>query len=197
MIRVSQLKLSPGHSLEELYEKTAKLLHIKREQIVRLEIRRQSVDARKKPDIRLIYVLDVKVSGISEQKCVQRCKSRDVSVVTGKRYVFPQPGERQLEHRPVIIGTGPAGLFCGYLLAVHGYRPILLERGQAVEQRCRDVETFWNGGCLDPESNVSFGEGGAGTFSDGKLNTLIKDKDGRGREALSIFVKHGAQPEIL
>ena len=72
-----------------------------------------------------------------------------------------------------------------------------MERGQAVEQRCRDVETFWNGGCLDPESNVSFGEGGAGTFSDGKLNTLIKDKDGRGREALSIFVKHGAQPEIL
>lgn len=197
MIRVSQLKLSPGHSLEELYEKTAKLLHIKREQIVRLEIRRQSVDARKKPDIRLIYVLDVNVSGISEQKCVQRSKSRDVSVVTGKRYVFPQPGERQLEHRPVIIGTGPAGLFCGYLLAVHGYRPILLERGQAVEQRCRDVETFWNGGGLDPESNVSFGEGGAGTFSDGKLNTLIKDKDGRGREALSIFVKHGAQPEIL
>ena len=121
MIRVSQLKLSPGHSLEELYEKTAKLLHIKREQIVRLEIRRQSVDARKKPDIRLIYVLDVKVSGISEQKCVQRCKSRDVSVVTEKRYVFPQPGERRLEHRPVIIGTGPAGLFCGYLLAVHGY----------------------------------------------------------------------------
>ena len=92
------------------------------------------------------------VSGISEQKCVQRSKSRDVSVVTGKRYVFSQPGERQLEHRPVIIGTGPAGLFCGYLLAVHGYRPILLERGQAVEQRCRDVETFWNGGGLDPES---------------------------------------------
>lgn len=197
MIRVSQLKLTPGHSREQLYEKTAKLLHIKREQIVRLEIRRQSIDARKKPDIRLIYVVDVEVSGISEQKCIQRCKSREVSAAAEKPYVFPEPGERPMGHRPVIIGTGPAGLFCGYLLAVHGYRPILLERGQAVEQRRKDVEAFWNGGPLNPESNVSFGEGGAGTFSDGKLNTLIKDKDGRGREALSIFVKHGAQPEIL
>lgn len=197
MIRISQLKLSPGHSREDLYEKSAKLLHIKKEQITELTICRQSIDARKKPEIRLIYVVDVCVAGISEQKCVQRCKSRDVSIAGQKQYAFPEPGERPMKHRPVIIGTGPAGLFCGYELAIHGYRPILLERGQSVEQRCRDVEAFWNGGPLDPESNVSFGEGGAGTFSDGKLNTLIKDKDGRGREALSIFVKHGAQPEIL
>lgn len=197
MIRISQLKLSPGHSREELYEKIAKLLHIKKEQITGLEICRQSVDARKKPDIRLIYVVDVSVSGISEQQCVRRCKNKDVFISGQKQYVFPESGVRPMKYRPVIIGTGPAGLFCGYELAIHGYRPILLERGQAVEQRCRDVEAFWNGGVLNPESNVSFGEGGAGTFSDGKLNTLIKDKDGRGREALSIFVKHGAQPEIL
>lgn len=197
MIRISQMKLAPGHSREDLYEKAAKLLHIKKEQITELTVCRQSIDARKKPDVRLIYVVDMSVSGISEQKCVQRCKGKDISIVTRKRYAFPEPGVRPMKHRPVIIGTGPAGLFCGYELAIHGYCPILLERGQAVEQRCKDVEAFWNGGALDPESNVSFGEGGAGTFSDGKLNTLIKDKDGRGREALSIFVKHGAQPEIL
>ena len=85
----------------------------------------------------------------------------------------------------------------GYMLAQNGYRPILLERGKDVEARKKDVEAFWNGGPLNPESNVSFGEGGAGTFSDGKLNTLIKDKDGRGRHVLSIFVENGAQPEIL
>lgn len=99
--------------------------------------------------------------------------------------------------RPVIIGTGPAGLFCGYLLAEHGFRPILLERGKAVENRQKDVENFWKNGILAPDSNVQFGEGGAGTFSDGKLNTLVKDKNGRNREVLKIFVRAGAPEEIL
>ncbi len=99
--------------------------------------------------------------------------------------------------RPVIIGTGPAGLFCGYLLAAHGFRPILLERGKAVENRQKDVENFWKNGILAPDSNVQFGEGGAGTFSDGKLNTLVKDKNGRNREVLKIFVRAGAPEEIL
>lgn len=99
--------------------------------------------------------------------------------------------------RPVIVGTGPAGLFCGYLLAEHGFRPILLERGKAVENRQKDVENFWKNGILAPDSNVQFGEGGAGTFSDGKLNTLVKDKNGRNREVLKIFVRAGAPEEIL
>ena len=97
----------------------------------------------------------------------------------------------------MIVGTGPAGLFCGYLLAKHGYRPILLERGKCVERRLKDVEKFWQEGILDPASNVQFGEGGAGTFSDGKLNTLVKDKFGRNKEVLRIFVEAGAPEQIL
>ena len=197
MIRISQLKLPAGHSKTELYHKAAKALHIKSEQIASLQIRRQSIDARKKPDIFLIYVVDITLNGISEQNCVSRSKNKDVSIVTERPYQFPKPGTKALRRRPVIIGSGPAGLFCCYMLAQNGYRPILLERGKDVEARKKDVEAFWNGGPLNPESNVSFGEGGAGTFSDGKLNTLIKDKDGRGRHVLSIFVENGAQPEIL
>ena len=176
MIRISQLKLPAGHSKTELYHKAAKALHIKSEQIASLQIRRQSIDARKKPDIFLIYVVDITLNGISEQNCVSRSKNKDVSIVTERPYQFPKPGTKALRRRPVIIGSGPAGLFCCYMLAQNGYRPILLERGKDVEARKKDVEAFWNGGPLNPESNVSFGEGGAGTFSDGKLNTLIKDK---------------------
>lgn len=197
MIRISQLKLPPGHSMEALYERSARTLKIKREQIEKLTIRKQSVDARRKPEIWLSYVVDLKINGIGEEKCVARCHNSNVSIAPQKNYQFPQSGKKMPAARPVIIGTGPAGLFCGYLLAQHGYRPILLERGKEVEQRRKDVEAFWEGAPLNPESNVSFGEGGAGTFSDGKLNTLIKDKDGRGQKALSIFVENGAQPEII
>lgn len=197
MIRIQQLKLMPGHSEADMKRKAAKALKIDLDQIGQITVRKQSIDARKKPDIQLSYVVDVKVKGISEQKCVARCHDRNISLAVQKEYVFPAPGEKKLESRPIVIGSGPAGLFCAYQLALHGYRPLLLERGQAVEQRCRDVETFWDTGFLNPESNVSFGEGGAGTFSDGKLNTLIKDKDGRGHRALTIFVENGAQPEIL
>ena len=98
---------------------------------------------------------------------------------------------------PVIVGSGPAGLFCAYSLARMGYRPILLERGKRVEERIEDVDKFWKTGMLNPASNVQFGEGGAGTFSDGKLNTLIHDASGRGREVLKIFAEHGASRGIL
>lgn len=197
MIRIQQLKLPPGHSAADLKKKAAKVLKITPEQIEELTVRKQSIDARKKPDIQFSYVVDVSIRGIGEQKCVARCHDRSISIAVQKEYVFPKPGEKRLESRPVVIGSGPAGLFCAYQLALHGYRPVLLERGQDVEQRCRDVQAFWNTGALNTESNVSFGEGGAGTFSDGKLNTLIKDKDGRGHKVLSIFVENGAQPEIL
>ena len=196
MIRISQLKLPAGHSKTELYHKAAKALHIKSEQIASLQIRRQSIDARKKPDIFLIYVVDITLNGISEQNCVSRSKNKDVSIVTERPYQFPKPGTKALRRRPVIIGSGPAGLFCCYMLAQNGYRPILLERGKDVEARKKDVEAFWNGGPLNPESNVSFGEGGAGTFSDGKLNTLVKDTLGRNRFVLDTFVSFGAPEKI-
>lgn len=197
MIRIQQLKLRPGHTKSDLYDRAAQILKTEVRQIKTLQIIKQSIDARKKPEIWFSYVVDVTLRGMKEEKCVLRCRSRDVSVVFPKEYEFPASGAEPLQGRPVIIGTGPAGLFCGYLLAEHGYRPILLERGMDVDQRKQDVTAFWEGGKLDPESNVSFGEGGAGTFSDGKLNTLIRDKEGRGRRALQIFVENGAQPEIL
>ncbi len=197
MIRIQQLTLAPGHSQEDLFRRASHLLKIRRDQIRTLEIVRQSIDARKKPDIRLSYAVDLSLDGLDEAKCVARCKNPQVSIAAARQYRFPEPGQRPMQERPVIIGTGPAGLFCGYLLARHGYRPILLERGNRVEERAREVEAFWAGGDLNPESNVSFGEGGAGTFSDGKLNTLVKDPEGRNRYALSVFAEHGAQPEIL
>ena len=122
---------------------------------------------------------------------------RDAARFQKKQYRLPERGTGILRHRPVIIGMGPAGLFCGYYLAKAGYRPLLLERGRAVEDRMEDVRRFWETGVLNTESNVQFGEGGAGTFSDGKLNTLIKDPDGRHKEVLRCLVDHGAKPEIL
>ena len=198
MITIQQLKLKPGHSHKELEQKILKQLRIRPEQLAGWEIIRQSLDARKNPELFFSSTVEVKVKDAAlEKKILDRTKDRNITKTTRKEYCFPQPGEIPMEKRPVIIGTGPCGLFCGYLLARHGYRPILLERGESVENRCRDVENFWQTGQLNIQSNVQFGEGGAGTFSDGKLNTLVKDKDGRGREVLRIFVENGAPKSIL
>ena len=197
MIQIRQLKLMPGHSDRELTEKAARTLRIRPEEIASLRVVRQSIDARKKPEIRLIYTVDVKLVGAREEKVLLSCrKNPDVGPAPEVRYRFPEPGKEILAERPLIIGTGPAGLFCGYLLAKAGYRPLLLERGEDVESRTRRVEEFWKTGVLSADSNVQFGEGGAGTFSDGKLNTLVKDKDGRNTEVLKIFVENGAPEEI-
>ena len=197
MIQIRQLKLMPGHSDRELIEKAARILRIRPEEIASLRVVRQSIDARKKPEIRLIYTVDVKLVGAREEKVLLSCrKNPDVGPAPEVRYRFPEPGKEILAERPLIIGTGPAGLFCGYLLAKAGYRPLLLERGEDVESRTRRVEEFWKTGVLSADSNVQFGEGGAGTFSDGKLNTLVKDKDGRNTEVLKIFVENGAPEEI-
>ena len=196
MIQIRQLKLPPGHTERELMEKAAKTLHICPEEIASFRIVRQSIDARKKPEIRLVYTVDVRVKG-SEKKVLAACrKDSNVGPSDGVRYRFPEPGKETLHGRPVIVGTGPAGLFCGYLLARAGYRPLLLERGEDVESRIGRVEEFWKTGKLAPDSNVQFGEGGAGTFSDGKLNTLVKDRDGRNAEVLRIFAENGA-PEAI
>ena len=195
MIRVNQVKVPLSHGQEDILYKTAAILRIAPEKILSWQIVRKSIDARKKPEITVVYSVDVCVA--SQDKVLARCKSAQVQAVNDKAYVFPDEGTDKLAHRPVIIGTGPAGLFCGYLLAKHGYRPLILERGRSVEQRRADVEKFWQEGVLDPASNVQFGEGGAGTFSDGKLNTLVKDKYGRNKEVLRILVEAGAPEEIL
>lgn len=185
-------------SREVLGRKAAKILGINLTDVSDITILKHSIDARKKPQIFQVYTLGVTLQRKDmEESVVKHCKNKNAAVYTPKQYQFPTSGENMLPQRPVIIGMGPAGLFCGYMLARHGYRPVLLERGFDVDTRTRDVEAYWNGGSLNPESNVQFGEGGAGTFSDGKLNTLVKDKDGRNREVLRIFVEFGAPEHIL
>lgn len=196
MLRVNQVKIKTEHSRAQLLNKVAELLRIPAQDILDMRLVRQSVDARKKPDIYFSYSLDVTVK--NEEKILHRFRGRENQVCKSAPvvYSFPKSGEKRQEHPTVIVGMGPAGLFCGYFLALHGYRPILLERGRCVEERQRDVEEFWKTGILNTGSNVQFGEGGAGTFSDGKLNTLVKDKDGRNGAVLETFVKFGAKESI-
>lgn len=195
MIRVNQVKVPLSHRQEDIIYKAAKILRIDPKKILSWQIVKKSIDARRKPEIAVVYSLDISVE--SQEMVLAGCKSAQVQAVTDQSYRFPDEGSEELVHRPIVIGTGPAGLLCGYLLSKHGYRPIILERGRCVEQRRSDVEKFWREGVLDPASNVQFGEGGAGTFSDGKLNTLVKDKNGRNKEVLRIFVEAGAPEEIL
>ncbi len=180
---------------ETLLRVVAKKLNIDKSAIDDLFIQKKSMDARKKPE--LYYVYSVTCHVPNEEKVLKKCKSADVSIYNLKPYEFKISGEKACEQRPVIVGMGPAGLFCGYILAKYGYKPILLERGKKVEERTKDVKAFWENGRLLLQSNVQFGEGGAGTFSDGKLNTLIKDKTGRNKEVLRILVENGAPEAIL
>ncbi len=199
MIRITQLKLPITHAEHELIAKAAKLLRLPEDRILSWRIVKQSVDARKKPEIYYIYTLDVEVAG--ERQVVKRAKNPQVTIAEEKEYHFPETkGESERKscgYPPVIIGSGPAGLFCGYMLAKAGYCPVILEQGEDVDSRRRKVEQFWLSGELDVRSNVQFGEGGAGTFSDGKLNTMVKDPMGRNQEVLRILAEHGADPSIL
>lgn len=195
MIQISQLKLPPGHSEQELKKKIIKILRVQERELNSYEVVRRSVDARRKPELFFIYTVWVSVK--KEAAVLKRVKNREVTQIQPPFYRLPPPGTEPLRHRPAIVGSGPAGLFCGLVLARKGYCPLILERGKAVEERVRDVEAFWRGGSLLPDSNVQFGEGGAGTFSDGKLNTLVKDPEGRGRFVLKTFVDAGADPDIL
>lgn len=195
MIQISQLKLSCTHTEQELRRKIVKTLRIRPEELTGYSIEKQSIDARKKPEI--FYVYTIHASVVQEQKVLKKIRDTNVSTVKRNVYQFPFRAEETPKNRPVVIGSGPAGLFCAYMLAEHGFAPVLLERGKPVEERKKDVDLFWETGMLNPESNVQFGEGGAGTFSDGKLNTLVKDPSGRNRKVLEIFVKEGAPEEIL
>ena len=199
MIRISQLKMPLGHTRNDLLLKAAKELHIQPEMIKEIELVKQSVDARKKPEIHYSYIVDIMLKSggkKEEERIVKKKKDRNITVHEEKPYVLPDCGNEPLKYPPVIIGTGPAGLFCGLALARKGYRPILLERGEDVDARTERVAKFWKTGELLPSSNVQFGEGGAGTFSDGKLNTLVKDTFGRNREVLRILTEFGADPSI-
>ncbi|MCM1258110.1 MAG: NAD(P)-binding protein [Roseburia sp.] len=194
MIQIQQLKLPITHNSQDLKEKVCKTLKISPGQLNSMEIVRQSIDARKKAEISYVYTILAKVA--REETIYKKIHNPKVSLTQKKEYRFPMPGTEELSEPPVIVGSGPAGLFCGYMLAKAGYRPVILERGARAEERREDVALFWEQGRLNPLSNVSFGEGGAGTFSDGKLNTLVKDDSGRNRKVLEIFMEHGAPKEI-
>ena len=199
MIRVSQIRVgvdipSKQH-LEIIRRKVAKKLRINVDSVTDMSIFRRSLDARKNRDICFVYSVDVNIS--DEDRI--HTKDPDISKISVRNFSFPYSCGTELsnDQRPVIIGMGPAGLFCAYMLAKAGFKPVVFERGKRIEERTRDVEKFWEGDELDTSSNVQFGEGGAGAFSDGKLNTLIKDKYGINKEVLRIFVEHGADEEII
>lgn len=181
MYRETQIKLKPGQPRELLKKKLEKKYSVN---ISRWKIVRESVDARNKKDIRLVYTVDF--------DCDRKLNLKEAAEI---KYELPVHGTEALLNRPVIIGFGPCGMFAALILAEAGCSPLVLERGRPMEERVADVDRFWKDGILDTESNVQFGEGGAGTFSDGKLTTGIKDF--RIKKVLEEFVAAGASPEIL
>ena len=194
MIRITQLKLSVNHTEVQLQKKIARTLKCP-EGSFSYEIIRQSLDARHKEDKKFVYTVDVVVP--NEKQILKKVHNKNIMLTEKKEYQFPKPGSTRLVHPPVIVGSGPAGLFCAWYLAKAGYRPLVLERGEQASRRKETVDHFWKNDVLNPDSNVQFGEGGAGTFSDGKLNTLVKDPNGRNHEVLKRFVQAGAPQEIV
>ncbi len=225
MILLRQIKLHPGENKDKLLCEAAHILKISPDEISSINITRESVDARKKPDIFFVYEIEVTVSFLSgikrEEGYIKKHHIKDAEAIEKKEYSFPYVSSGQstqtdstdkagvinfmsksmstdkTHHRPVIVGMGPAGLFCALVLSRAGFNPIIFERGKCVEERTVDVEHFWNGAPLNTESNVQFGEGGAGAFSDGKLNTLVKGSKDIHRFVLSEFVRFGASEEIM
>ena len=201
-IRNIKVRIMPDkQEIQELEHQILKKLRLKK--LPRYDILKRSLDARRKPDIFYIYQVGVYLENEDREKNLVK-KINDKNIMLTTRTIYKLPGHGSVycetsdcEKRPLIIGAGPAGLFCAYILALCGYAPIIAERGSMVEERMVKVNDYWNGKELDPECNVQFGEGGAGTFSDGKLNTQVKDKYGRIHFVLEEFVKHGASPEIL
>jgi len=196
MIRIPQLKLHIHHTEQELKTAIKKELRLSSDNFSYF-IRKRSIDARKKQELHYVYAIDIVLDAREEKRLLTKAKGKVVAAPLEEYRFVPEKGLPEMNHRPVVIGAGPAGIFCAYFLSMYGYRPIVLERGEKIEDRVQRVEEFWKTGKLDPESNVQFGEGGAGTFSDGKLNTMVKDPSGRIRKVLEIFVEHGAPEEIL
>lgn len=195
MIRLNDLKLPLHHADEALPAAIMKRLRITPRDMIRFAIARRGHDARDRRNIALVYAVDVAVKNEATVLAKFR-RDRDVTLTPDTRYrpVASAPAGAQ---RPVVIGAGPCGLFAGLILAQMGFRPIILDRGKMVRERTKDTWGLWRRSVLNPESNVQFGEGGAGTFSDGKLYSRIKDPRHLNRKVLTEFVKAGAPPEIL
>lgn len=202
VLKVNQIKLPLNHSKGQLKEAIVHKLRIRPEELTDYQILKQSIDARKSQKGghagEVLYQYSVAVALANEKSYLKKHHTnKDILPYTPVIYQMPAKAAARPEKPPVIIGSGPAGLFCGLMLARQGYYPIVLERGSEVHTRMKKVSAFWAGGKLDKECNVQFGEGGAGTFSDGKLNTLVKDPSGRQRKVMETFVEAGAPEDIL
>ncbi len=196
MLRLTELKLPLGHAPTALTEAVAERLDLAVDDIIDCKIVRRAHDARRKAAILMVYSVDV---AVAEEAAVLACLAGDSRVrpTPDTTYRFVARATAEEVRRPLVIGSGPCGLFAGLLLAQMGYRPIILDRGKVVRERTKDTWDLWRRGVLHPESNVQFGEGGAGTFSDGKLYSQIKDPRHLGCKVLAEFVKAGAPPQIL
>lgn len=192
MIRINEIKLLLDENECELTKKAAKILKIKENEIKKLTIFKKSVDARKKDNIQFIYAVDVVLD--NEKQVFKKLNNSKIQIAEPYVYKLPE-NKRKSNLRPVVVGFGPAGMFAGLILALSGLKPIIIERGKAVEDRQKDVNLFWEKKELNPESNVQFGEGGAGTFSDGKLTTGIKSP--YIHKILEELYEAGAPEEIL
>ena len=190
MLRIRQIKTTIEDN--DLKKAIAKKINIKEKDIINYQINKQSLDARKN-NLMYVYEIDAQIKNESQ---ILKKNLKDVLITPNETYKTPPHGIKPLKNI-IIVGSGPAGLFAGYMLAKKGYNPIIIERGEDIDNRVKTVEKFWKTNELNPNSNVQFGAGGAGTFSDGKLTTLSKDKNFRGKEVLKIFIKNGAPKEIL
>lgn len=193
LIRIRDISFPPEHDINQLLYEAAKVLKVSTSKIRNISLVRRSVDARKKPDVRIIYTIDVSVDG-NEKKILKVCGSKRASVSPAGYYKVPKL-HMPVTERPVVVGFGPAGMFAALILSLAGCKPLVLERGEDAVTRNEKVKRFFETGELDENSNVQFGEGGAGTFSDGKLNTGVNNP--RIDWVLEQFVKAGAQEEIL
>lgn len=217
MIRVNNIKITPCEKfcfreskdkglsdaiMAEIGRLILKKLRIPDDRLLGFKIVKQSIDARKKDDIKVIFSIDVRLK--DESGFIRKNRDKDVQLIDDAKHksmkVFcedDKPIRCSNDKKVVVVGAGPAGLMCAYRLAYNGLKPILLERGEDVDCRLNSVEDFWQGKPLNPSSNVQFGEGGAGTFSDGKLNTMVKDHEGYMKEVYRIFIENGADESIL
>ena len=196
MIRINEIRLPISHQPQELEQAIIRKLKIDAKDLLGVTVFKRSHDARKNVALSLIYIVDVSIT--NEESVLKRCENMsDVRRSPDTSYHFVAKAPPALKSRPVIIGFGPCGIFAALILAQMGFRPIVLERGKQVRERTKDTWGLWRKGVLNPESNVQFGEGGAGTFSDGKLYSQIKDPKFYGRKVLTEFVKAGAPEEIM
>ncbi|GAB1615378.1 NAD(P)/FAD-dependent oxidoreductase [Pseudomonas kermanshahensis] len=197
MLRITELKLPLDHPDEALREAIVQRLGIRDEQLLSFNLFKRSYDARKKnSELLFIYTIDLEASNEAELLRTF-ADDRNIGVAPDVTYKYVGHAPAEVEQRPIVVGFGPCGIFAGLLLAQMGFKPIILERGKEVRQRTKDTWGLWRKSVLNPESNVQFGEGGAGTFSDGKLYSQIKDPLHHGRKVLEEFVKAGAPDEIL